>query len=169
MGAGKTTIGRMLAEQLRWSFVDLDDVIVQMEGQSIATLFATIGEAAFREREHAALKRVLHQSSIVLALGGGAVEMEANRTLLRSTPGTKMIFLEAPLEILVARCQQQTDAVVRPVLADSERLMQRYVERLPHYRRAHSVISTADMEPADVVKAILAPFHVSLKLQPHRR
>ncbi len=158
MGAGKTTVGRLLAERLGWTFIDLDDAIVEAEGQDIAALFATLGEEAFREREQAALQRVLLQTSMVLALGGGAIETEANRTLLHATPDTRIIFLEAPLATLLARCQQQQaqpGAAERPVLANLENLLQRYMARLPHYRSAHHSITTAGQEPARVVDALL--------------
>ncbi|HEX4020109.1 MAG TPA: shikimate kinase [Acidobacteriaceae bacterium] len=172
MGAGKTTVGRLLAERLRWAFFDLDDTVVQSEGQSIASLFATVGEAAFREREHAALQRVLPRDFMVLALGGGAIESEANRTLLHSMPETRVIFLEAPLAVLVARCEQEQarpkgQPAIRPILADRERLVQRFTERLPHYRTAHLTIATADREPADTVEAIMTTFNLSLKLPSH--
>ena len=158
MGAGKTTVGRILAERLGWSFVDLDDAIVEAEGQDIATLFATIGEESFREREHAALQRVLPQTSMVLALGGGAIETAKNRELLHALPDTRIIFLEAPLATLLARCQQQQaqpGAAERPVLADLENLLQRYMARLPHYRSAHHAILTTGQEPARVADAVL--------------
>lgn len=158
MGAGKSTVGHLIANRLGWRFIDLDDAIVEAEGEEIATLFSTLGEAAFREREHTALERVLPQSPLVLALGGGALESEANRKLLRNTPKTQIIFLEAPLATLLARCQQQQaqpDAAVRPILANLENLLQRYTDRLPHYRAAHHTVSTKGREPAEVVDAVL--------------
>jgi len=170
MGAGKTTVGRVLAHHLDWMFVDLDDVIVQMEGQSIAALFATIGESAFRERERVALETILPRQSLVLSLGGGAIELEANRNLLHSMPDTRVVFLEAPLEILEARCQQEQHhpgAVVRPVFADKERLLQRYIDRLPHYRTAHHTVVTTDRKPEDVALSILSAFDFDRKLPSH--
>jgi shikimate kinase len=167
MGAGKTTVGRLLAQQLRWPFVDLDDAIVQAEGQSIASLFATIGEAAFRVRETAALARELAHAPLVLALGGGAIESETNRALLASTSETQVVFLEAPLEVLLARCEQQQaqpNATVRPVLADPQRWMQRYAERLPYYRMAHHALATADQGPAETVQTLLRSLHFPLQM-----
>jgi shikimate kinase len=158
MGAGKSTVGCLLAVRLGWDFVDLDDAIVQAEGQEIATLFAALGETVFREREHAALKRILPQSSLVLALGGGALESEANRKLLRDTPNTRIVFLEAPLATLLARCQQQQtqpNTAIRPVLANLENLSQRYMDRLPYYQAAHHTVSTKNLEPDEVVNAVL--------------
>src|ERR1700758_2546976 len=76
MGAEKTTVGRALAERLRWKFLDLDDLIEQREQKSVAEIFASSGEAAFRRMESAALSSLLqdraNDSDLVLALGGGA-------------------------------------------------------------------------------------------------
>lgn len=163
MGAGKTTVGRMLAKRLGWDFFDLDDGIVAAEGQSIAALFAEHGEAAFRERERRALERVLAAKKMVLALGGGALETPANRELLQAAAGTQVVFLEAPIEVLLLRCEEQqnqagqmkTGAAVRPVLADPA-LLERYTRRLPQYRQAHHTFTTAGHEPAAIVEKILA-------------
>ncbi len=163
MGAGKTTVGRMLAERLGWTFVDLDDVIVETAGESIATLFAEYGEAEFRERERAALDQVLAVNEMVLALGGGALETEANRVRLRASSGTRVIFLEAPLGVLLGRCEdQQRDGAgaARPILADPA-LLERYTRRLPQYRAAHHTLTTAGSEPTEIVEKILTEIFVA--------
>src|ERR1051326_3373260 len=86
MGAGKTTVGRVLAQWLRWPFFDLDDVIEQRERRTVAEIFANAGEAAFRRAEHAALRALLQENAtagdLILALGGGAFVQPHNRTLL---------------------------------------------------------------------------------------
>ena len=86
MGAGKTTVGRELARRLRWHFLDLDDVIEQREQKSVAEIFASSGEAAFRQAESAALAALLQDressSDLVLALGGGAF-VRSRRTAQR--------------------------------------------------------------------------------------
>jgi shikimate kinase len=166
MGAGKTVVGQWTASLLGWEFVDLDDIIVQTEGQSIASLFANAGEAAFRQREHAALTRTLPRTSMVLSLGGGALETQANRDLLYSTPGTCVVFLEAPLEVLRARCEAQAlhrDAPVRPVMALPANWEQRYHQRLPYYKMAHHTVPTADRSPEQVARAVLAAVFFPLR------
>jgi shikimate kinase len=164
MGAGKSTVGRTVAERLGWEFVDLDDVIVEAAGKSIAELFDSIGEAAFREQEHRALHSVLARSRIVLALGGGAIETAANRDLLRNSANTCVVYLEAPLGTLLERCQQQQaqpGAAVRPVLADLENLLQRFTLRLPHYRTAHHTVRTTGKDPASVAEELLRKLQIS--------
>ena len=71
-GSGKTTLGRRLAAELGWPFVDLDEAIEQEAGRLIADIFGMEGEAGFREREAATLRRVGLQTPLVLATGGGA-------------------------------------------------------------------------------------------------
>src|ERR1700683_4779598 len=74
MGSGKSTVGPLLARQLGWKFVDADDVIAAEAGATIPEIFAREGEAAFRERERAAIARLASEDALVLALGGGAIE-----------------------------------------------------------------------------------------------
>ena len=110
MGAGKTTVGRALAKKLRWNFLDLDDVIEQRERKSVAEIFASSGEPAFRRMESAALAALLQDrqagSDLVLALGGGAFVQQQNRDALNSA-GAITVLLEAPVEELRRRCQSE--------------------------------------------------------------
>src|SRR5947209_3731636 len=123
MGSGKSTVGPLLAARLGWQFVDADDVIVAETGMAITDFFARHGEAAFREREHAAIARLAGEDALVLALGGGAIETEATREVLLTSAGTILVHLGVKLETTLARCggTEQT----RPVLADQANLRAR--------------------------------------------
>ena len=94
MGSGKTTAGPLVAARLGWRFVDVDDVIEAEAGATIAEIFARHGEAAFREREHAAIARLASADALVLALGGGAIEHPATRALLLAASETLLVHLE---------------------------------------------------------------------------
>jgi len=153
MGSGKSTVGPLLAARLGWRFVDVDDVIEAETGVRIAELFARHGEARFREREHATILRLTAGDSLVLALGGGAIEHHETRSLLLTAPGTLLVHLEVELATTLARCRG-TEAT-RPILADQANLASRYWSRLPLYRAAHVSIAVDALTPDEVVGAIL--------------
>jgi shikimate kinase len=153
MGSGKSTVGPLVAQKLGWRFVDADDVIVAEAGCTIAELFARHGEAAFRERERAAIARLAAGDGVVLALGGGAIEHAATRELLLSAPGTLLVHLEVTLETTLARCAGTEGS--RPVLADRAHLEQRYARRLPLYRAAHISLTADTLRPEEVADALL--------------
>lgn len=149
MGAGKTTVGRILAARLNWTFLDLDAEIEREAGITIAEIFRIHGEPDFRIREARTLAALVTRPQTVLALGGGAIESQDTRSLLTGSPGLCTVFLSAPLEALIERClaQQQGADELRPVLADRERLHARWSARLPHYRQAHLQLDTENLTP----------------------
>ena len=153
MGSGKTTVGPLVAARLGWSFIDVDDVIEAEADATIPELFARYGEAPFRQREHETIARLASGDALVLALGGGAIEHSATRTLLLTTPGTLLVHLEVELATTLARCRGTEH--LRPVLADQANLANRYQRRLPLYRVAHVSIPVDTLTPDDVVDAIL--------------
>jgi shikimate kinase len=156
MGSGKTTVGTKLAQRLAWRFVDLDVLIEQEEGRTIADIFARAGEAAFRRKEQAMLARVLEEtvrgSGRVVALGGGTFAQPQNFELLRSA-GAITIWLECPVEELLLRCALLTN---RPLFRDEASFRQLYEQRLPFYRQASFAVLTGNSDPAEVVNRILA-------------
>ena len=137
MGCGKSSVGRRLSELLCCSFIDLDDVIAEREGRSIPEIFATEGEAAFRQMELEALKAVLNSESerhtnndIVLALGGGAVTTEACALMVREK--TLCVYLRASVDTLVEHLAGE--AAGRPMLADAD--LRTRIETLMQQRSA---------------------------------
>lgn len=153
MGSGKTTVGPLVAARLGWRFVDADDVIEAEAAMPIASIFAQHGEAVFRERERATIAQLAASDSLVLALGGGAIETQAIRELLLTTPGTILVHLEVELATTLARCGGTEQA--RPILADQANLASRYQRRLPLYRTAHVSIAVDALTPNQVADAIL--------------
>ncbi len=154
MGAGKSTIGRLLAARIGWNFLDLDAHLESRTNATIPQLFEQHGEARFRRLESTALASALGYSNIVLALGGGTPEDLTNRLLLEQTPATFTIFLDAPFPTLFDRCMLQD--IARPVLADPATAQLRFERRHPLYRRmAGLTIATSDQTPAQTVDALL--------------
>src|SRR5580698_360160 len=155
MGAGKSTIGRILANRLNWQFLDLDAHLEARTGATIPQLFERHGEAHFRRLESSALASALGRDRTVLALGGGTPEELTNRLLLEQTPATLTIFLDAPFPTLFDRCMLQD--IARPVLEDPAAAQLRFQKRHPLYRRlANLTIDTASQTTGQTIDALLA-------------
>jgi len=153
MGSGKTTVGPLVAQRLGWSFVDADDVIEAEAGCAIPEIFQREGEAAFRERERATIRRLAARDGLVLALGGGAIEDASTRALLLGDPETLLVHLEVELATALARCRGTEH--LRPVLADEANRTSRYQRRLPLYRAAHRSIVVDRLTPEEAAEAIV--------------
>jgi len=157
MGSGKSTVGPLVATRLGWGFVDVDTAVEAEAGTTIAEFFARLGEAAFRDREHAAIARLAASDALVLALGGGAIERAETRELLLASPQTLLVHLEVELATTLARCAGTEHT--RPILADHANLARRYSRRLPLYRAAHISIPVDALTPDQVAAAILLAAH----------
>jgi shikimate kinase len=155
MGAGKSTVGRLLAARLGWDFLDLDAHLEARTSATIPQLFERHGEARFRRLESSALASALRLQSTVLALGGGTPESLTNRLLLEQTPGTFVVFLNAPFPTLFDRCVLQD--IARPVLADPTAAEARFAARQPLYTRlATLTIDTSQLTPPATIDQLLA-------------
>ena len=140
MGSGKSSVGRELARRFGVPFVDVDAWIESATGCRIRDLFAREGEAAFREREKAALREVLSVKGCVIATGGGAFVDEENRVLLRSY--APVVYLDAAVETLLGRLAADLG---RPLLrgGDREEVVRELLSRrVPGYRTADVTVPT---------------------------
>ena len=156
MGSGKTTVGTLLARQLAWRFVDLDDRIEEAAGLRIPQIFERLGEPAFRQIEadqlRAALGRAVeHMESLVLALGGGTYAQTGAPEFLRAA-GVPVIWLDASLDVLLTRCMTMTG---RPLFRDEASFRALYAQRLPSYQLAEHRVDSSG-EPGRVVAEILS-------------
>jgi shikimate kinase len=165
MGAGKSTVGAILARSLGWRFLDLDAVIEATSKLTVGEIFTQHGEAVFRQRERRALEDLSQEHALVLALGGGTLENESSRTLLTHSPETSLVFLEGRLTDLIARCT--AEGKVRPLLAAPEVMEARHERRLPYYRLAHVTVLTTGLEPHQVADQVIAS--ISARWQVERR
>jgi len=154
MGSGKSTVGRLLAAQSGWRFVDLDERIEEAAGISIREFFERHGEPPFRALEQETLERVLGEAAgsggAVIALGGGTFAQPQNQELLRNA-GAVVAWLDCPLEELIRRCATMTH---RPLFRDEASLRLLYEQRLPSYRAADARVESGG-EPREVIARIL--------------
>jgi len=158
-GAGKTTVGQLLAERLGVSFRDTDEDVVTATGRAISDIFTTDGEPAFRALEEDAVAAGLAEHDGVLALGGGAVLSAATRERLA---GHAVVFLNVGTAEGVRRTGLST---ARPLLAgvNPRSTFKALLDaRLPLYREVATVeVVTDDLEPEQVVDAVLARWRPS--------
>jgi shikimate kinase len=154
MGAGKTTVGRILARRLRLRFYDADHEVERRCGVKIPVIFEIEGEAGFRAREEQVLADLAALEGIVLATGGGAVLSEDNRRRLAA--GGTVIYLNARPEDLYVRVQHDRN---RPLLATADplaRLRELHRERDPLYRSvADLVVDTGRQSVAVLARGLL--------------
>jgi shikimate kinase / 3-dehydroquinate synthase len=149
MGAGKTTIGHILAERLGTPFVDSDVHIEQQLGRTIADVFAVEGEQHFRETEHRVINELVRGSDAVLALGGGAVEDPRTRVILRNTT---VVYLQVGYDEALSRVRQDR---FRPMLARAD-LDQVYARRQDAYAEVAALqVDTGGRRPDAIVMDVL--------------
>ena len=157
-GSGKSTVGRLAALALGWTFVDTDERIVGAAGAEIDSIFAASGEEGFREAEHAALSLVAGGEHQVVSTGGGIVTSERNRRLMADTG--LVICLEARPETIAGRVASQDAAPVRPMIDPGHKardVSALKAERQPMYALSdwtvHTDSLTAQAAADEVVRA----------------
>ena len=142
MGSGKTTVGKLLAAQLAWRFVDLDEEIERHAGLPIAEIFSRSGEPVFRDIEHECLVRIL----------SSAAGQATSFVLALRDSGAVVLWLDTPVEELLSRCVLMPD---RPLFRDEASFRKLYEDRLPFYQQAdYRVVGAAD--PREAVERIRA-------------
>ena len=153
MGTGKSTVGRLLAERLQRSFLDMDEIIEQRAGRKISAIFAEDGEPAFRKMERTLVQELAAQKNLVVATGGGVV---LNPDNLRDFSATGLVVcLMAPPETILRRVASETH---RPLLEDGEkaaRITQLLESRRALYEAIPHRVLTTDLTPRQVAERIL--------------
>jgi len=158
MGAGKSTIGHLLADRIGWEFLDLDTHIEVTAGKSAKELFAKVGESGFRQLESEILAIALQRSRLILAPGGAVIDRNENRHALASSVDSFIVFLDAPFHTLVERCLEQEragHATYRPILHHTALAAARYKSRrLLYAAHAQIRIDVGANSPEDAVELI---------------
>jgi len=159
MGAGKSTIGRLLAKEMGSFFLDLDQMLVEQEGKSIPEIFESNGEIYFRKAEHLLLKDTLSlRSNIVLSLGGGT-PCYANNHLLYQRDDCNSVYLKASISTLQTRLDQ--DSTQRPLIGHlsllerEEFIAKQLFERSFYYNQAQNILVVDGKSPEDITKEII--------------
>ena len=153
MGAGKTSVGRVLAKRLQKSFYDSDQVIEDRTGVKIPVIFEIEGEAGFRVRESAVIDELTALRDVVLATGGGAVLIDLNRDRLRSR-GT-VVYLRATVRDLLNRTRHDKNRPLLQAVDPRARLTELYEKRDPLYREvAHLIVDTGNQSLTSLVNRL---------------
>ena len=154
MGAGKSTVGRMLAERLQYEFVDSDHVIEERTGASIPMIFDIEGESGFRDREESVVDDLTQRPQTVLATGGGVVERSENRKHLRSRGF--VVYLKSPVESLIQRTKHDRNRPLLQQANPAKVLRDLMTKREPWYiEMADLVVETQQVPVHRVVKQII--------------
>lgn len=157
MGAGKSTVGKLLAKKLSRQFVDTDGLIEKKANQTIKSIFEKFGESYFRDLEAQVIAELDRQQNLVVSLGGGAILLEENRHILNKGV---WIFIELPLPILKERALRSTK---RPLAKDSSSFEALYQKRISLYKLAHVTIQTNGASSEEICELILKKDKISCK------
>jgi shikimate kinase len=165
MGTGKSSVGRLVAEQLRFSFLDTDTVIEARAGKPIAEIFATDGEAAFREMEAKIVKELTLRAHSVISTGGGLVVNPDNMASLKQH--SLVVCLWASPEGIYSRVKNQNH---RPLLLQGpepvEEIRKLLGERTPAYKQADVLLNTEIRSAREVAQQVLHQFRIARTAPP---
>lgn len=158
MGAGKSTVGLLLAEHTGWDFLDLDTHMETTTKRSARALFEALGETGFRQLESDLWASALRRSRAIIAPGGAVIDKAENQSILAESVGSFIVFLDAPFQTLIDRCLQQErqgGATYHPLLDKTEIARARYMERRVLYaNHAQQVIDVANHSPKLIAQEI---------------
>ncbi len=154
MGAGKTSVGREVAKRLGLNFVDSDDLIVEAAGKEISDIFKDEGEEHFRALEQQVLRDAIHSDQVcIISTGGGAFMNDATRKAIQESAIS--LFLEADIDVLVARVGTSQG---RPLFKDKDpkEVLSDLIEvRYPIYKQAHVHVDTYDEQIEETLNRVI--------------
>jgi len=154
MATGKSTIGRLLAERTRFTFVDVDSMVEEDAGMDIPKIFAKEGEAGFRRRETAALRHLTQSRGCIIATGGGIVTQEVNRTLLKQLGF--VVCLHTKKKIILQRVRYNQNRPLMRTKNPEEQINTLLAARKPLYKEVADIkINTTQLSPNEITQGIL--------------
>ena len=164
MGAGKSCIGKRLAQRLGLPFIDADQAIEQAAGCSITEIFERHGEANFRDGERRVIARLLEGPPHVLATGGGAFMDPRTRALVREKAIS--IWLRADIDLLMRRVSRRSDRPLLQVAEPRQKLAELMAERYPVYGEADVTVDSTDGPPEATLERVVQSLDAYLAARP---
>lgn len=154
MGAGKTSVGKVLAKRLSMEFIDIDSFIEENENITINEIFASKGEEYFRKLETQAINLICSKDNQVISTGGGAVQDTDNLDILKRN--SKVVYLKAIAKTLYERIKNETNRPLLKVENPLKKLEELLVNREENYLKADIVVDTEDKDVQEILKNILS-------------
>lgn len=156
MGTGKTTVGKIIAEKLKFSFIDIDALIEKAIGMKISEIFSEFGESRFREIETEMVKLITKKNSLVISTGGGVVLREENMYYLKKSG---IVFcLTASENTILNRVKNCKDRPLLLVDNPQERIRELMDRRKPFYEKADFIIDTERISAEEVAEKIIKEY-----------
>ena len=153
MGAGKTTVGRILAQRLGWRYCDADKVIETVAGKPVTEIFSEHGEEYFRGLESETLRDLSRKERQVVATGGGAVMREENMRAMKS--GGVTVYLKAPVSVIWERVRHSKTRPLLNVENPLEAATELLAKRTPFYEAADMIVDTESLTPEEAAEEII--------------
>ena len=165
-GCGKSTVGRHVARNIGWRFIDSDHEIEHRLGHTIMGHFERFGEASFRDLEAEVLAEICARQGVILATGGGAVLRETNRQALKAG-GNQVVYLRAMVDDLVRRLRHDQHRPLLQGVDPARRLRELYLQRDPVYRElADFTFDTGRVSVATIANLLAMQLELGLTLSP---
>jgi len=153
MGAGKTTIGKILSQKLNYNFVDLDLHIEKKQGINISEMFEKHGEKYFRDVETESLRKISEKSNQIISTGGGIVIKDENWEIMRNSGVS--VYLKASIETLFNRVKHKSTRPLLNVENPFEKAKELFTARESLYEKSDVILDREGIEPGDVAMAII--------------
>lgn len=156
MGTGKSTVGKIIAEKLKFSFIDMDEHIEKTTGMKISEIFSKFGESRFRDIETEMVKLIIKKRGVVISTGGGVVLRDENISNLKKSG---IVFcLTASENTILERVKQCKDRPLLQVNNPQEKIRELLRKRKPFYEKADFIVDTEELSAEEVAEKIIKKY-----------